>query len=634
MIVAALAIGATAWAAKDPVVMVVNGVDVPRSEFEYLYRKNNQQQLGSQSLDDYVEMFKNYKLKVADALAEGIDTTASYKYEFKSYRNELVAPYLTDSVYLKQLAREAYDRSNEEIDVWHIMTLKGRGDVNRAKARQKIDSIAVLLKNGADYGEVARELSEDRSAEQNDGHLGYMTSMLYPYSFETAAYSLKPGEVSGVVESPVGFHIIKRGESRPARGKVMARHIMKMVKSGTDDSVQKAQIDSIYNVLTSENFADMAREKSDDKGSARDGGNLPVFGVGQMVPEFDEVAFSLQPGEISKPFRSMFGWHIVQTLEKYPHESYEEMEPMIIKRITSKGDERSKMIADHQASLFAKRYKGKQDGKLTAQMRADAVSMGLDSAFTDKYTSAKFNDKPVYTFAGQKITAGDVARKLAKGVRPANEERGQVFDTRLADMINDRLMEYGDEHLVDDHADLRNLINEYRDGMLLFEVSNRKVWEKAGKDKDGLAKYFAEHRGDYTWQKPKVKGWLVQAANDSVANAVRERMKELGADTLSVTIRKEFPKTVQIDRVLVEEGQNPMVDNIIFGKDPVKPKNAAYTTYFMYGAKILEAPEEAADVRGLVTSDYQNQLESEWIEELRLKYPVAVNRKELDKIKD
>lgn len=632
----AAALCIAAWASKDPVIMTVNGVDVPKSEFEYLYHKNSQQHLGNQSIDDYAEMFKIYKLKVADALAAGIDTTASFQNEFNGYRNELAAPYMVDSVYVESLIKEAFDRSREDIEAWHIMYFKQPDEEQNMKNRTRLDSIRNVILNGGDFEAMAKEYSQDKNTGRRGGSMGYLPSLIYPYSFETAVYNLPAGELSEVVESPAGYHLIKTGNRRPARGKVLVEHIMKLVKQGmTPDSEKKIkeEIDSIYNVITSDNFEELATKYSDDKGSARNGGKLPLFGTGQMVPEFEEMAFSMKDGEICKPFRTSYGWHIIKKLESKDPETFDEMKEKIRSRITSHQDERSGMIRDNEVAKLDKKYKGRRNSKAIAAMRADIGAAGLDSIFRSKYDTASADAIILYTIGNKKVSARDLARRM-RNIQATNLPTAQKrFDTALDDLSAETAIEYGEEHLSDLYPEYRNLLKEYRDGMLLFEISNREVWDKASKDKEGLERYFNNHKSEYSWKTPHYKGWLIQAENDSVASLIKSRMPELSADTLTRTIRKEFSGKVQIDHFLIEQGKNPLIEDLMAGKTDIKPQNPKFNNIFLYGVKEMMKPEELNDVRGMVTSDYQNELEKEWIERLKAKYPVVINTKEMKKIK-
>lgn len=626
-----------AWGAKDQVIMTVNGVDVPRSEFEYLYHKNSQQQVDPQSLDEYVEMFKNYRLKVADALAEGVDTTAAYRQEMEQYRHELAAPYLADSVYLNQLVQEAYDRSLKELNVGHIMLFKSReAEVNK-KNRQLMDSLKTLLDGGEDFATLAARFSQDRGSNSRGGMLGWLPAGRVPYEFESVAYTLKPGEISGVVESPVGYHIIKGGESRPARGKVHVAHIMRMVPADADKATaaaQKALADSIYQVVKADpnKFEAMAVEYSEDPGSARQGGLLRWFGAGEMVQEFDSVAFAIPVGAVSEPFRTNFGWHIIRKFEEKGVPSLEEMKPMELKKIENPRDARHQLLRDNQTKKLAAKYKAALDDAAINEMRLGLVMNGLDSAYYESYSSQAARNREIGHIGKTSLTAGQLIDSFHGGLQddPAAAER--YFDEAVDNFFNRQLVAVEEQTLEKENADYRNLLHEYQNGSLLYEVSVRKVWDRASKDTEGLEKYFNDHRADYAWKEPRAKGILVQAANDSIAGVIAERYAKEGPSAMSA-LSREFRGKMAAERVLATKGQNAMVDNLLFGGPAVKPSNSAYTVYFILDGHVIDAPEEVADVRGQVTSDYQTQLENEWIAELRQKYPIKVNEKVLKKIK-
>ncbi len=555
--------------AKDEVIMTVNGVDVPRSEFEYLYHKNQQQQVDPQTLDEYAEMFKIYKLKVADALAQKLDTMASFRKEMDQYKAELAAPYMIDSLYLNSLVKEAYDLSREEVEAFHIMIAKGASDKDKNAARAQADSLRQVLLNGGDFAELAAKFSVDRASSQAGGRMGYILAGRFPYSFEKAAYSLAPGEISNIVESPQGFHILKGGKHRPARGTVLVEHIMKMVPTSASVEQQaaaKASIDSIYKVVAAnpEKFEELARALSDDKGSGRQGGKLNWFGAGMMVEPFDSASFALNVDEISMPVRSQYGWHVIRKLDAKQPASLAEMKPSVLKRIANPQDERYTLVENNLINNLRKKHK----------------------------------------------------KILQK-----------------QDLDDQALKEVEYEWLYANEPDYRNLMNEYREGSLLYEASLREVWDKAAKDNDALTDYFNAHKADYNWTKPHVKGILVQAANDSIAGLVRTALREVSDDNGLKSIRKQFAGKATIDRILMEEGQNAMVDHIMFGGEKVMPNNKKYTVFFIFDPKLLEAPESMSDVKSLVTSDYQNQLESDWVERLKARYPVTVNKKVLKKVK-
>ncbi len=634
---AGLSACALAWAAKDPVIMTVNGIDVPRSEFEYLYHKNSQQQLAPQPLDEYVEMFKVYKLKVAEARALGIDTTAKFKKEMAQYRAELAQPYLTDSLYIEQLLREAVDRSAGEVETSHIMLFKRRDEAENVVARQRLDSIRSAILAGEDFGEMAVKFSEDKAAKNNRGNLGWLVANRFPYTFETVAYATPEGEISEVFESPMAYHIIKTGKRRPAQGKVRASHIMKMCRPGAtpeQEARAKQQIDSIYQIVKADpsRFAEIAKTASDDPGTAARGGDLNFFGPGEMVPEFEQTAFALAEGEISEPVKSMFGWHIIQRTGTQGVPGLEQVKPELLRRFNAPQDGRHELIRKHDMERLAGKHKGKVNDASLKALKELAAS-GTDSLFFVKSVQAPYAAMTMVEIGKNRFPVSEFIQTIrpmqtsdAASAAAALEKASEAF-------LYNKLVEAEEDWLYANNPDYRNLLNEYRDGSLLYEVSVEKVWDKAAKDKEGLDQFFKDHKCNYSWTVPHAKGILVQAKNDSVAALVKARMSEISVDSVIPKIRKEFKGKVHLERVLVEQGANAMVDNIVFGAPDAKPTVSGYTAYFMYDPKVIMTPEEVGDVRGLVTGDYQTELETIWVDELKQKYPVKVNEKELKKIK-
>lgn len=624
---------ALAWAAKDPVIMVVNGVDVPKSEFEYLYHKNSQQQVSPQTIDEYVDMFVNYRLKVADAMAAGIDTTAAFRQEMSQYRHELAAPYLADSLYLNSLVEEAWRRSNEEVETSHIMIFKRQNPEENAKGKALIDSLYGVLRNGGDFASLANKYSQDRGTNRIGGSLGYIVAGRFPYAFETAAYSLKPGEFSEIVESPVGYHIVKAGERRPAHGQVRASHILLMDGKDGDTDAKKHLIDSIYNIVktTPGMFESLAMEYSDDKGSARQGGLLPWFTAGQMVPEFEEMAFATPKGTVSEPFRTKFGWHIIYKIDEKGVPSLEEMKPGELQRIGNPQDQRYDMVRRHELDNMMKKHKGVKNEAAVKAIHEYVNNNGLDSLFY--LPSATLDGMTLLTVGKTKYDVAAFKESLHGMVQKQPSLAENIADRAIDNFIYRILVDTEETWLENNVADYRNLINEYRNGSLLYEASVKNVWDKASQDKEGLEKYFNAHRADYVWSDPRAKGILVQAKNDSIAKDIVRRYAELPADEALTTLKKEYKGEAQFDRVLAQKGQNALVDNLLFGGEKASPANSAFKEYFMLDGRVVEAPEEVADVRGQVTNDYQEELEHAWLEELHKKYPVVINRKVLKKVK-
>lgn len=630
-------VAASFAAKKDPVVMRVAGRDVPRSEFEYLYHKNANQQLQPQSIDEYAEMFKLYKLKVADALAAGLDTTEAFRNEYSGYLVELRAPYCSDSVYVKQLMHEAYDRMQQEVQANHIMIAKPRGLETPRDMYSVADSLLTELKAGADFADLASRFSDDKNSARRGGSMGWMTVFMTPYEFETAVYSVPEGQYSDIVETDFGYHIIKGGAHRPARGEVMAAHILKMVPPGAtpeQEAAIKAQIDSIYDeaIKPSGSFEALAAKFSDDKGSARQGGKVGWFGVGRMVPEFDSVAFAMPEGEISRPFRTDFGYHIIKKLDARGIPSYEEAEPRLRQAMDNRSDTRGRAKARQFTQKLRGKYKFKAEKKIRQQMMDYAAQNGLTYEFREHF--APMASQPYMSFADKKYTVGDFLEHLSHFRNVGFPSTGlRDLEKMFENYEQQELYSYFLKQLPEEDIDFRNLINEYRDGMLLFEISNRKVWDKAAKDTEGLKAFFEKNRADYTWQTPRAKGVLVQAADDSVAARAKEMLDTLPATEAIPAIRKELAGKVRIDRVLMAKGDNQLVDALVFGGPAVDNPDSRFPVYFLSNLCVIDAPQEVEDVKAQVTADYQNALETEWIEELQAKYPVEIFEKELKKVK-
>ena len=624
-----------AYAAKDPVVMTVNGRDVHRSEFEYLYHKNTQQQIEPQPLDQYVEMFKVYKLKVADALANGVDTTKTFKRDMNQYRSELAGPLLVDSVLLYKLAHEQYDRGAIEREAHHIMLFKTPDKAKNRELRQRMDSLHTVLANGGDFEELAREFSQDQGSKANGGNMGFVMAGMLPVEFEEVMYSLPEGQVSDVTETQMGYHILKGGASRPFSGFCEASHIL-FSTQGKDEAQVYALADSVANVLRQDpsQFTALAKKYSNDPSVAQNGGALPPFSAGKMVKEFSDAAFALADGEISDPVKTRFGYHVIYKRGHQGMQPFDNAKAGLFARITNPGDARNEVLLDNNWEKWGKRFKLKNNAKLVAELRQNIVSEGVEKALADAMAAGR-GGETLFKIGKDIYTLGDFnnyAATLAK--RNNDPDEARFFDKALRRFQTNMLREDAYDAVIGENPEIGNLLNEYRDGSLLYEISLRNVWDKAAKDTEGLNRYFAEHRGDFSWSEPRVMGFLGKAESDSLANAVRLRMQQLGTDTLVKTIRSEFGMPVSIDRILVKKGDNQIVDYLVFNESQGDaPFVQGYPAYFVYDIRTLKEPEELNDVKGLVTSAYQDQLEQDWIRDLKQRYPIVVNEKELKKIK-
>ena len=632
-IISALACAAilSASASKnaDPVLMTINGKDVRQSEFEYLYHKNNLQQLAPQSIDEYIEMFIVYKLKVADAEAAGLHQTDAFTKEFNGYCAELSRPYLRDSIVEKRLIEEAYARMATSRKVSHIMLPLGSTYDEKEANRMKLDSIRTAIVNGsADFGEMAVRYSSDRSARVNNGSMGYINVNSYPYPFEKTAWETPVGEISPVIEdAPFGFHIIRVEDERPNPGKVEARHILKLTNglSEEEGAAKKAQIDSIYNLLANGgDFDAIARAESEDPGSAANGGRLGWFGPGEMVKEFEDAAFGLKDGGISAPFKTAYGYHIVQTLAHRGIGTLAE-ESERIKAAISR-DMRSVMPETERLTQLKAELGVKIDS--TGLMQARSRMTGDSPA--EQLKSLQTDNTLIATVGNRTISIGDVINYIPSNVLEGANDAFTVLNSGLENKINETVVEETRKNLAENNSEYRNLTNEYRDGILLFEISNRNVWERSASDTEGLQKFFSANRAKYTWDKPHYKGYVIFATNDSIAGEAQKYLaaNQVENDSLVSVMRANYGRNIKIEKVVTGDGENAIVDNVAFNSErPEAP--GRWTAWFGYAGRVIDAPEEANDVRGAVASDYQQQLESEWIKDLRKKYKIKLNKKAL-----
>lgn len=624
-----------AFAAKpsDPVALTVDGRDVHLSEFEYLYNKNNTQQLEPVTFDEYVDMFVNYKLKVADALHARLDTTASFIAEFEKFRSDLARPYLRDTLMEEQLIEEAFAHTQKDRFVSHIML-----DARQPDAKQKIDSIrAAILDGKISFEQAAKDNSVDKRSGENGGRMGWLSGTgLYPWPFEKAAYDTSIGQMSEVVNSGIGYHLIRPEEERTPKGEVQVSHIL-LLTQGMDDeakAVVKQRIDSIYEVVTNgADFAEVARKESQDPGSARQGGMLDWFGPGRMVAEFDSVSFALAPGQISKPFATSYGYHIVNKHAQRGGKTLDEMRPTIKSMMERDGRINQPVLA--KIAEIAKASGSSIDNDYMNSVN-QILSANGNNPDSMAIAQIKQSTAIAYVANNKKVTLAEALNNLnthSSGM-PLDAFKSAI-ENQVENSFNKAMLEIGLEQLYNNNSEYRNLVNEYRDGILLFDISNREVWERASNDSTGLANYYDTHRDSYNnWEKPRFKGYVIFATNDSILNSVQafvenNNLKNLSQNDLTTTLKKEFGKNVKVERVVVAKGDNQIIDYLAFGGSKPENSNKTWKSYFPYDYKIIDQPEEVNDVRAAVITDYQSALEKEWIKDLHKKYNVKINKKVL-----
>ena len=633
-------VGFGVYAAKDPVLMKINNKEIKLSEFEYLYKKNLQQQVNKESIDEYVDRFVNYKLKVAEAESLGFDTLPRIKTELEGYQNDILEPFLVDADLREKLVKEQYDRMTKNVNISHLMLAHGKNKAEDNAQMAKMDSLRNCILNGEDFNELVMKYSIDNSKKNNRGEYGYITSGVFPYAFEYAAFNTPVGELSKPISTDYGIHIVKVNGVKPDDGQVEVAHILRLFPRGevTDSAKQavKASIDSIYNcLLQGQDFEALAKKYSQDPGTARNGGKLPFFGRGRMVKEFEKAAFDLADGEISAPLETRYGYHIIK---KYSHKTVgdlEDMRPTIENMI--KNDERSRMPADSRAEQVMKQLNYKKNDKLKGYLLSELKKHGgYDSTFvTDVVAKSNF---PMFTYdKNLKEPLSSMKKMLNPKSKFASDEIAAAeIEANVDRIARNTIMKHYADNLIDLNDDYRNLLNEYRDGTLLFEAMNQEVWNKAKKDDAALEECFQNNRDKYKWDVPHFKGIMICAKNDSVLNEAllaTAQWKDEPVDSLTTKLNKKFGRNIKMLRVVSKQGDDAMVDHIAFGGPEVASTYNGYPVYNKLIGSIIPQPEELSDVRGMVSSDYQDILEQRWLDGLHKKYKVEINKKVLDEVK-
>ncbi|MBP8023269.1 MAG: peptidylprolyl isomerase [Paludibacter sp.] len=619
--------------------MKINGKPVYKSEFEYIYNKNNSNNsLDKKTLDEYVDLFVNFKLKVEEAKAQGLDTTQSFISELAGYRSQLTRPYLTDSKVDEQILREAYDRMKEDVEVSHILVRipQGATPADTLTAWKKINSTLKRL-DKEDFAKVAKEISEDQSAEENGGYIGWVTAFRTVYPFETVAFNTPVGKISAPVRTAFGYHIIKVHNRRKSQGEILVSHIMRFTAEGDEakNKAAKQKTDSLYQrVLAGDDFGKLASEFSEDRGSATRNGELPWFGSGRMIPEFENAAFALKnTGDVSTPIQSAFGWHIIKLLDRKGVASFETVKADIERNV--KRDERANMGQKAFVDRLRKEYGYAVNTAYVNEFSKLLENKTLaDSVF--QLEAAKLN-KPLFTFAGKEFTQADFAAYLKKNAFSEKAIASEIIEQKLDAFTEKEILAYEDSQLENKYEDFRFLINEYHDGILLFEVSNNEVWEKASKDTEGLARYFGQHKADYRWEKPHFKGRVISCKDKATLKAAKAIVKRSHNDSIDKYLRTRLNDSIQyvkVEKGLFAQGENKAVDKYGFKVKKAKfEPTKEYPYVFVVGKNLKNNPEDYSDVRGLVTADYQEYLEKEWIAALRSKFPVEIDQNVLKTVR-
>jgi peptidyl-prolyl cis-trans isomerase SurA len=515
----------------EPILETIGGKPVYTSEFEYVYNKNNSNAdnaYSRESIQEYLDLYTNFRLKVMDAESRGLDTTAAFKAELEGYKQQLAQPYLTEKSVTDKLVREAYTRMQQEINASHIL-------INVAADAEPKDTLAAYNRllalrqravAGEDFEKLASTYSEDPSARDNNGNLGYFTALQMVYPFEDAAYKTQPGQLTPPVRTRFGYHLIKVNEARKAQGEIKVAHIMVRSTPGmpkADSVMAKKKVDEIYaRVLRKENWDKLVSQFSEDASSSQNGGELPWFGTGRMIPSFEEAAFKLaNAGDLSRPVLTPYGWHIIKFLERRTLPPYEDMEQSLRSRVAK--DSRSEL----NKAAFLKRIKAENNFQEMAPAKSYALSKADTTLIAGTWKnrfSGKETELPLFTIQNRRFTIKEFFDYVEQNQRPRQQSSaGHALAVYYDNFVNQSLINYEKENLENKYVDYRMLVREYRDGILLFQLMDEKVWSKAIEDTVGLQNFFQRHRDNYRWD-TRAEATVLSAASPEVLAQARQML--------------------------------------------------------------------------------------------------------------
>jgi len=626
---------------KSAVIFSVAGEPVTVGEFEYVYTKNNinnQADYSEKSLNDYLNLYENFRLKVKEAESLKLDTISSLKTELEGYRKQLAKSYLTDKEITDKLIQEAYDRSKQEVNVSHILVGcdEGANPADTLAAFKKAQEYRARLEKGEDFAKLAKESAEkskgDPSAKDNGGLLGWFTVFQTIYPFESAAYNLKPGQISGPVRTQYGYHIVKLNNIRPTQGEIHVSHILlKFGEKATDADKEKVQskVDSIYNQITQGKLTwdNAVTAFSEDRTSKNKKGELQWFGVGKMMPEFETAAFALgKDGDISKPVKTAYGWHIIKRLEKRELPTFAD----------AKNDFKKKVERDSRSSVaktkLIERIKKENNFSENAANRNDFFK-AIDSVqirTTLRKDSVKFGKElTLFTLAGKAYTTTDFAAYLEKVVKKRTDKKKDGLLAEYYDgWVNQKSLDYEESQLEKKKPEFANLMKEYRDGILLFELTDRQVWGKATKDTVGLQQFYEANKSRYMY-KERANADIYNCSDEKIATEARKLAeKHESPEEIQKKLNKEGSTSkVSIISGKYEKGAYDVIDKTDWKKGLTPATKLSDGSYQFIDVKEIVKPEPKTlkEAKGYAVSDYQEYLEKKWLADLHLKYPIAVN---------
>ena len=619
--------------------------EVSVDDFLNIYNKNRQvgEQLDPKTIDEYIDLYVNFKLKVKEAESLGMDTIPEFVKELAGYRKQLATPYLVDTKVGEQLIREAYDRLQTEIRASHILisVAEDAQPDDTLRAYNKILSLRKELNEGAIFSVVAKQNSQDPSVKDNAGDLGYFSALYMVYPFENAAYNTPIGEISEIVRTRFGYHLLKVTDRRKSRGEVKTAHIMVKFNKESNQRTEadflssKKKIDDIYQKILNENadFSEMAKQYSDDKGTALSGGQLPWFGSNKMVESFENAAFGLQAvGDITMPIYTPYGWHIIKLLDRKSLGTFDEEKMDITKRVEK--DSRAHLKRSSLVDRLKREYGYQLNLRALSDLKQNTQLTSGTWTFNKPLESYR---KTLFSLSDENYTQAEFASFLL--AEPITDQKGasksSYFDNLFTKWIEDQVLAYEDAHLEEKYNDFRLLMSEYRDGILLYELTDDKIWSKAVKDTSGLKAFYDKNLQNYLWD-TRLKATIINCANEKIANRVSKYLKKKkgNIDKLQTKINKSSSLNMVLESGIYLRGENNFIDQVDWKVGVSDFISDQKNVKIVLVEEVLApSPKELKEVKGQVISDYQEFLQGQWVKELKGKYEVTVHHNVLNLLK-
>ena len=609
--------------------MTIGGETISVKEFLRVYNKNIDlvQDESQKNIDYYLNLYTNYKLKLKEARTLGFDQKESYKKEFQSYKNQLSKTYTSDKEVTETLVKEAYNRTANEVKAQHILVRIQPGQDTLA-AYEKIQALRPRMVKEV-FKSLRTALHDGKSIFVED--LGYFSAFKMVYDFENAAFNTPLGQTSKPFRTQFGYHVVKVLNKRPSKGKVQVAHIMIANTQNDSTLVPENRIKEIYrSIQEGDSFESLAKQFSDDKSSAAKGGVMNPFKSGDIRSEiFVNTAFELKDiGAISEPIQTQFGWHILKLISKTPVEPYEKIKVDLEQKV--KRDSRSKIIRQKMLEKLKQQYKISQPS-----LESVAAFIEINDADDTWMVEASIESQIFLKIESQEFLYKDFLDLLNKNKRSFNISTGKskFISKQYALFLENNLFQYKKNNLINENEDYANVLKEYEEGLLLFDIMENKIWKGAQLDSIGLKSYYNENTSKFM-SNSKISATIARSNKKKKLKAVKKLWSQgLSTETISQKLNKR-------DQALIFssgdfEIDNPLIPKNIFFKKGISEIFRLDDNYVLLNIRNIEAPQVLSfeDAKGAVISNYQNVLESEWLETLRNKYPIVINRKILNDLK-